>query len=142
MVSLTCFNQSFLPLTCDYEEFPHLHLLDCPIELLICSEENVSNLSTSKASGPDGISGMTLKHTASGIGPILMKLFNLLIRTCKVPTAWLRSPSSSPKMELIHLTIVRSLYCQCAPRFLNNILPTFYYLISATYVQYLTINGS
>jgi len=41
-------------------------------------------------------------------------------------------------MELIHLTIVRSLYCQCAPRFLNNILPTFYHLISATSARWLS----
>jgi len=46
--------------------------------------EKLSNLDTSKASGPDGISCMMLKHTASSIGPILTKLFNLSIRPEKV----------------------------------------------------------
>lgn len=85
----TCFNRSCPPLTS--EELPTLHALDCPTELL-CTEDEVFemlyNLDTSKASGPDGISGMMLKHTASSIGPILTKLFNLSITTGKVPTAW------------------------------------------------------
>ena len=73
------------------EELQQLNPLDCPTELL-CSEngllEMLSNLDTSRASWPDSISGMMLKHTASSIGPILMKLFNRSIRAGKVSTAW------------------------------------------------------
>ena len=45
-------------------------------------------LDTSKASGPDGISGKMLKSTAPSITPVLTKLFNLSMRTGIVPTAW------------------------------------------------------
>lgn len=49
-------------------------------------------------------------YTASSIRPILTKLFNLSIRTGKVPTVWKSSavvpiPGPSPKTKLIHPAI-------------------------------------
>ena len=85
----TCFNQSFPQLT--PEVAPVLQPQDCPAELL-CTEVEIFNmlnaLDTSKASGPDGISGKMLKSTAPSITPVLTKLFNLSMRTGIVPTAW------------------------------------------------------
>ena len=46
------------------------------------------SIDTSKASGPDGISGKMLKHTAVSIAPVITKLFNLSIQTGVVPSAW------------------------------------------------------
>ena len=45
-------------------------------------------LDTTKACGPDGITGKMLKMTASSITHVLTKLFNLSIATDTVPTAW------------------------------------------------------
>jgi len=140
----TCFNQYFTPLT--NEELPQLNPLDCPTELL-CSEDEVlemlSNLDTSRASWPDSISGMMLKHTASSIGPILMKLFNMSIRAGKVPTAWKTStvvpiPKSKDGADPSNYLPISSTVS--VPRCLSDILPKVYYLVSITYVQYLAIN--
>ena len=85
----TCFNQSFPQLTLEYA--PDLPPQDCPAEML-CTEVDVFNmlnaLDTTKACGPDGITGKMLKMTASSITPVLTKLFNLSIATGTVPTAW------------------------------------------------------
>ena len=84
-----CFNQSFPQLTLDYA--PDLPPQDSPDEML-CTEVEVFNmlntLATTKACGPDGITGIMLKMTASSATPVLTKLFNLSIATATVPTAW------------------------------------------------------
>ena len=81
-----CFNQSFPPLTLEYTR--DLPPPACPAEML-CIEVDVFNaLDTTKACGPDGITGKMLKVTASSITPVLTKLFNLSIATGTVPTAW------------------------------------------------------
>ena len=48
----------------------------------------LNTLDTTKACGPDGITGKMLKMTASSVTPVLTKLFNLSIATGTVPTAW------------------------------------------------------
>lgn len=88
----SCFNQSCAPLTAT--EVPVHHLTECPSEFLCCEEDILAmlcSLDTSKASGPDGISGVMLKSTAHSIAPVLTKLFNLSIQTGVVPDAWKRS---------------------------------------------------
>ena len=61
-------------------------------ENIFCSEDEVLGLlpaiDTSKASGPDGISGTMLKNTAHTISPLVTRLFNLSIKTGKVPHQW------------------------------------------------------
>ena len=63
----------------------------CPDEIL-CSESEVSDhlasLDVSKSSGHDGISARMLKSTAYSIVPSLTKLFNLLLRSNTIPSAW------------------------------------------------------
>lgn len=63
----------------------------CPTELLI-SEETVLELllavDSSKATGPDLISGIMLKRTAHAITPIVTCLFNMSIRNCTFPDCW------------------------------------------------------
>ena len=58
-------------------------------EEIFCTEEDVFNLllalDITKASGSDGISGRKLKGTSYSIAPVLMKLFNLSIKTEKIP---------------------------------------------------------
>ena len=67
--------------------------IDTPtLSTLSCSEEEVSHLlSTYKAktaSGPDGISNIMLRNTATSISSKLTTLFNLFLRLGKVPTQW------------------------------------------------------
>ena len=85
----SCFNQSCSPLS--VHESLDLSPSECPDDLL-CTEDEVLELllsiDTSKASGPDGISGKMLKHTAVSIAPVITKLFNLSIQTGVVPSAW------------------------------------------------------
>ncbi len=54
-----------------------------------CTEDEVfnllSNLDTTKANGPDGISAKMLKATAETITPML---FNLSIKNCELPYDW------------------------------------------------------
>ena len=73
------FNESISPITpldSNYENDP------CPN--LLCTVEEVtsmlSSLDTTKASGPDGISGKMLKQTATAIAPSITALFNLSIK--------------------------------------------------------------
>ena len=62
-----------------------LSLSTTPPETISCTEEEVMGLllavDTSKALGPDGISGKMLKNTALSIAPSVTKLFNLSIKT-------------------------------------------------------------
>ena len=59
---------------------------------MLCTEVDVFNmlnaLDTTKACGPNGVTGEMLKMTASSITPVLTKWFNLSIATGTVPTAW------------------------------------------------------
>jgi len=48
----------------------------------------LSSLDTTKASGPDGISGKTLKQTATAIAPSITALFNLSIKCNQPPKDW------------------------------------------------------
>ena len=61
-------------------------------ESILCTQQFVSNLlnglDTSKASGPDGISGYMLKGTAQSIASSLTMLFNMSIRSGRVPKMW------------------------------------------------------
>ena len=76
----------------------------CPLDdhpsELYCHEDQVCELlcglDTSKSSGPDGISAKMLKFMAISIAPSIAQLFNMSIRTGKVPNAW--------KLALSHST--------------------------------------
>jgi len=83
------FNYSLPPLEPDscitdtFSDFP---------EELLCTEEEVSELllsiDTAKASGPDRLSGRMLKSTATSIAPAITRLFNLSLRTGRLPVEW------------------------------------------------------
>ena len=66
---------------------------------IFCTEVEIFNLlnamETTKASGPDKISGKMLKGTATSLTPNLTELFNLSIRTGKIPQMW-KIPSVVP----------------------------------------------
>ena len=86
------FNSAVPSLT---EDDSHKFLVDfetIPPENILCTEDEVLTLllaiDTSKASGPDGISGKMLKNTAVSISPILTKLFNLSLSSGKIPHKW------------------------------------------------------
>lgn len=86
------FNDSLPPLSrLDYQDFMVGPSTPPPDDIL-CTEEEVlsllNSLDTSKASGPDGISGKMLKSVANSITPILTKLFNMSIRSGSVPHKW------------------------------------------------------
>ena len=61
-------------------------------EELFCTEEEVlkllQSIDTSKANGPDKISGKMLKATANTIAYPIAKLFNKSIMNCTFPTCW------------------------------------------------------
>ena len=86
---VTCFNQSIPQLSPN--NVSYITSSNCPRELL-CKVDNVlemlCTLDVSKASGPDGISGVMLKSTACSIAPVLTKIFNLSISTGVVPDDW------------------------------------------------------
>ena len=48
----------------------------------------LNTIDVTKASGPDGISGYMLKGTAEAITPTVTHLFNLSLKSGKVPEAW------------------------------------------------------
>jgi len=54
-------------------------------------EQFLQDLEVSKASGPDKISSRMLKMTATSIAPSITELFNLSIRTGKIPDQWKES---------------------------------------------------
>ena len=60
-------------------------------------------LDVSKSSGPDGISAKMLKYTAVSITPSITQLFNLSIRSSRVPRDWkLSSVVPIPKSGRSH----------------------------------------
>ena len=98
----TCFNQAVPPLFPSSSIFSAEHTIP---EDLLCTEDEVhfflSCLDTSKVTGPDGISAIMLKSTASSITPSVTSLLNLSLRTGRVPEEWKRSsvvpiPKKSP----------------------------------------------
>ena len=102
------FNSTVPPLTeADSQTFSVNSSAELP-ENIFCSEDEVLGLlltiDTSKASGPDGISGTMLKNTAHTISPLVTRLFNLSIKTGKVPHQWKISsvvpiPKASPNTD-------------------------------------------
>ena len=58
----------------------------------LCSEEDVNHLllnyKLKTASGPESISNTMLHNTASSISPALPLLFNLSLRSGKLPSDW------------------------------------------------------
>ena len=101
-----CFNRNCAPLE-DWSEGDYKLPDDTPDELL-CDEDTVcellAGLDVSKSSGPDGISGKMLKHTAVSIAPSVTQLFNLSIRNGRVPRGWkLSSVVPIPKSGRSHL---------------------------------------
>ena len=84
------FNHSLPPLDPDSFKQP---TRDLP-ENLRCTKDEVlnllSNLDTTKANGPDGISAKILKATAETITctPSITMLFNLSIKNCELPYDW------------------------------------------------------
>ena len=85
----SCFNPALPPLST--ENLVTLDPTDCPGELL-CTEEEVFDLllalDTNKSNGPDGISAHMLRGVACGLTPVLVKLFNLSITSCSLPSSW------------------------------------------------------
>ena len=64
---------------------------DCPSDFLISESEVFTylvNIDCSKASGPDGISGLMLSHTATAITPLITTLFNISISSGIFPECW------------------------------------------------------
>ena len=59
---------------------------------MLCSEEFVyqllASLDVSKSSGPDEVSAYMLKDTAASITPSITMLFNLSLKTGRVPKPW------------------------------------------------------
>jgi len=51
-------------------------------------KELLLSIDTAKASGPDRLSGRLLKSTATSIAPAITRLFNLSLRTGKLPVEW------------------------------------------------------
>ena len=83
-----CFNTKLPPLSVmDMDSGSH----ECP-ENLLCTEQEVlvllKSIDTSKASGPDKISGRMLKETAVSIAKPISMIFNLSIKTGVFPNSW------------------------------------------------------
>ena len=82
-----CFNTKLPPLSAmDMDSGSH----ECP-ENLLCTEQEVlvllKSIDTSKASGPDKISGRMLKETAVSIAKPISMIFNLSIKTGVFPNS-------------------------------------------------------
>ena len=85
-----CFNRHSVSLE-DWSE-SDFKLPDDPSNELLCDEDTVcelpASLDISKLSGPDVISAKMLKHTAVSTAPSITLLFNLSIKSGRVPRAW------------------------------------------------------
>ena len=88
----TNFNHSVHPLSPS-----NIHIIQAnpssPIsDEVLCVENDIfcllNTIDVTKASGPDGISGYMLKGTAEAITPTVTHLFNLSLKSGKVPEAW------------------------------------------------------
>ena len=84
------FNHSVHPLS------PNIHIFQAnpssPIsDEVLCVEDDIfcllNTIDVTKASGPDRISGYMLKGTVEAITPTVTHLFNLSLKTGKVPEA-------------------------------------------------------
>ena len=87
-----CLNRSVSPLDeTDCLNLGQPNSDECP-EQLLCSEEEVLQmlltLDTTKSNGPDGLSALMLKATATSIAPGITRLFNKSIQSGTVPEAW------------------------------------------------------
>ena len=96
----------------------------CPREIL-CSESEVgdllASLDVSKSSGQDGISARMLKVTAYSIAPTLTKLFNLLLQSNAIQSAW-KKALAVPVPKNTGLTdpaIILSHFCQLSAKCLS-----------------------
>ena len=83
-----CFNIKLPPLSASrMDNSSH----ECP-ESLLCTEQEVlmmlKAIDTSKASGPDKISGRMLKETAESIATPIAMIFNMSIQTGVFPHSW------------------------------------------------------
>ena len=101
-----CFNRSSAPLK-DWSETDIRPNHDELPDELICDEDSVydllATLDVSKSSGPDGISGKMLKHTAVSIASSVTQLFNQSIQSGRVPRGWkLSSVVPIPKSKKTH----------------------------------------
>ena len=88
----TCFNTSHSALSEENQDT--IFSPECSAELFCTTDEVehlLRNLDVSKATGPDDVSAMMFKHTATSIAPSVTKLFNLSIKLGQVPTEWKRS---------------------------------------------------
>ena len=101
-----CFNRSSAPLEDWSGSDFHFDLGEFPDELA-CDKDTVyellTSLDASKSSGPDGISAKMLKNTAVGIASSVSQLFNLSIKSGRVPSGWkLSSVVPIPKSTGAH----------------------------------------
>jgi len=86
------FNHTSTPSSCPWVDHAHLLNPSAFPEEFLCTEDQVldliSSLDTKKASGADGISVKMIKATAPSIVCSLTKLFNLSLKSGKVPSDW------------------------------------------------------
>ena len=86
-----CFNSSLPPLSSEENVCSSEEDSLCPDDFL-CDEDEVLELllsiDTTKANGPDRISGLMLKVTANAIFPSVTALFNKSIRSRIIPNKW------------------------------------------------------
>ena len=103
----SCFNKSHLPL--DESDYQSISCTEGIPEELLCDEgfvlKHLTSLNTSKATGPDKISALMLKMTATSIAPSVTCLFNHSLKNGRVPLEWKlsyvvpipkQSPANSP----------------------------------------------
>ena len=104
---VSCFNRSHAPLDeCDFQSitctdrFPEDLL--CDVDFVL---KQLASLDSSKATGPDKISALMLKMTASSVAPSITSLFNQSLKKGRVPMDWKlshvvpipkQSPANSP----------------------------------------------
>ena len=97
-----CFNKAVPPLSSSGTS--NSHSTECPDDML-CTESQILDylisLDVNKASGPDWISPIMLKHTAHSIAPSLTALFNISIRLGQFPELWKMSVFYSANIEII-----------------------------------------
>ena len=89
----SCFNKSHTPLT--DEDFLNIQCPESFPEDFLCKEDQISDmlatLDVTKSNGPDNISARMLKATAASITPSVTALFNLSLRTGRIPQQWKKS---------------------------------------------------
>ena len=114
--------------------FP-LKPITCSLSSIRCSVMFISRIKVNTATGPDGISSVMIKGTASSISPVITKIFNQSLSLGRLPLEWKVSnitpifKSGDPSLVSNYRPIsLLSILSKCLERFIHNAVFNYMYI--------------